>query len=176
VYQAYRPSIAQYAVQHGQLGGPEFRAGRMSWIKPSFLWMMYRSAWATKPDQQAVLALRMKREGFGEILAQTVPSTFATPLYGSHEEWRRALDGSDVRLQWDPDHDPAGAPCDRRAIQLGLRGRALERFVAEWVVEIEDITPLVIAQRSAAADELVIPKHDVCPVDDHTAARLGLSH
>lgn len=36
VYQAYRPSIARWAVQHQQLGGPEFSLGRMSWIKPNF--------------------------------------------------------------------------------------------------------------------------------------------
>src|SRR4051812_17137799 len=27
---------------------PPFKAGRMTWIKPSFLWMMYRSGWATQ--------------------------------------------------------------------------------------------------------------------------------
>ena len=32
---------------------------------------------------------------------------------------------SEVRLQWDPDHDPHGRPLARRALQLGLRGEAL---------------------------------------------------
>ena len=27
-----------------------------------------------------------------------------------------------VRLQWDPDHTPKAGKCDRRAIQLGLKG------------------------------------------------------
>ena len=36
VYQAYRPDIAAYAVEHEQFGGP-WSFGRMSWIKPNFL-------------------------------------------------------------------------------------------------------------------------------------------
>ena len=42
VYQAYKPSIAQFAVRHGYFGG-EFKYSRMSWIKHNFLWMTYRS-------------------------------------------------------------------------------------------------------------------------------------
>lgn len=41
VYQAYRPSIGNYAIEHGRFGGPDFSLQRMSWIKPNFLWMMY---------------------------------------------------------------------------------------------------------------------------------------
>ena len=37
VYQAYRPSIGRFAIEHGFLGGPDFSFSRMSWIKPNFL-------------------------------------------------------------------------------------------------------------------------------------------
>lgn len=37
VYQAYKPSIGRFAAEHGHFGG-EFGLGRMSWIKPNFLW------------------------------------------------------------------------------------------------------------------------------------------
>ena len=47
VYQAYRPSIGSFAAEHGYFGG-EFSYSRMSWIKPNFLWMMFRSGWGTK--------------------------------------------------------------------------------------------------------------------------------
>jgi hypothetical protein len=47
VYQAYRPAIGNFAASHGYFGGP-FSLNRMSWIKPNFLWMMYRSGWGTK--------------------------------------------------------------------------------------------------------------------------------
>jgi hypothetical protein len=44
VYQAYRPDIAQPAVKHGRFV-PPFSRTRMTWIKPSFLWLMARSNW-----------------------------------------------------------------------------------------------------------------------------------
>mgnify|MGYP006308371405 CR=1 FL=1 len=43
VYQAYNRRIGEYAVKNGYLNGEEFNLHRMSWIKPGFLWMMYRS-------------------------------------------------------------------------------------------------------------------------------------
>ena len=67
VYQAYRPAIGRFAAEHGYFGG-EFSLSRMSWIKPNFLWMMYRSAWATAPGQEAVLGLRISRAFFDEVL------------------------------------------------------------------------------------------------------------
>src|SRR5665647_2460931 len=71
VYQAYRPSIGRFAAAHGSFGG-EFSLQRMSWIKPNFLWMMYRCGWATKPDQEVVLAVWIARDAFDEILSLAV--------------------------------------------------------------------------------------------------------
>jgi hypothetical protein len=73
VYQAYRPSIGEYAAEHGHFGGPDFSLSRMSWIKPNFLWMMYRCGWASKEGQEVVLAIWIARAAFDEILAQAVP-------------------------------------------------------------------------------------------------------
>jgi hypothetical protein len=70
VYQAYRPAIAEYAVRHGHFGG-EFSPNRMSWIKPGFLWMMHRSGWATKPDQERILAVRLPREVFETLTSRS---------------------------------------------------------------------------------------------------------
>ena len=72
VYQAYRPSIGTYAAEHQRFGG-DWSFSRMSWIKPNFLWMMYRCGWAEKPGQEVVLAIRLDRRGFDEILAAYVP-------------------------------------------------------------------------------------------------------
>src|SRR5215831_13463338 len=63
VYQAYSPAIAAPAVAAGRFV-PPFSRDRMTWIKPSFLWMMYRSGWATKVGQERVLAITIDREGF----------------------------------------------------------------------------------------------------------------
>ncbi|MGK3988815.1 DUF4291 domain-containing protein [Sorangium sp. So ce136] len=178
VYQAYRRSIARHAALHQRLGGPEFSFGRMSWIKPNFLWMMYRSGWGTKPDQEAVLAIRIRRAGFDAILAAAVPSSFAPGLYPSQEAWRGELQRSDVRLQWDPDHHPSGAPLARRAIQLGMRGVMLRRFVEEWTVGVEDISELVAEQRGVlgqGVEGLETPREEVYwPGDAEIARRVGV--
>src|SRR6266581_1312836 len=102
VYQAYRPAIGRFAAQQQRFGG-EFSFNRMSWIKPNFLWMMYRSGWGTKPGQEMVLAITIRRAGFENILENAVPSTFTKEPYQSEEAWREAGTASDVRLQWDPD-------------------------------------------------------------------------
>lgn len=175
VYQAYRPSIGRFAAEHGYFGG-EFSLARMSWIKPNFLWMMYRCGWGTKPDQETVLAVRLRRTGFDELLAQSVPSRFEAELYETPAEFRDAVAQSSVRLQWDPDHDPSGASVERRAIQLGLRGEVLRRYAREWIVDIENISPFVAEQRAQAEDpQLVTPREEVYPVTDpEVARRLGL--
>ena len=179
VYQAYRPEIGRDAAKHGRFG-PAWSRSRMSWIKPNFLWMMYRCGWAAKDGQEIVLALWLARAGFDEILAAAVPSSHDTRLHPTRAEWQTALTGSDVRLQWDPDHGPGGAPEQRRAIQLGLRGETLRRFADEWLLGIQDITPLVRAQQPHAESpwhSLQTPEEHVYrPADERTALRLGLAH
>lgn len=151
VYQAYRPAIADYAVAHQRFGG-EFSFSRTSWIKPNFLWMMYRCGWATKVDQERVLAIRLRRSFFDELLSSAVASTFNASGHASREAWQAAVAGSSVRLQWDPDHDPRGHAQERRALQLGLRGEVLRRFGTAELLGIADITPLVIEQRAHCQD------------------------
>lgn len=150
VYQAYRPETALYALQHGHFGGPTYSFNRMSWIKPNFLWMMYRCGWATKPGQEMVVGLRIRRAFFDRILANAVASTWQPAQYASREDWKAAVEASDVRLQWDPDHDPLGAPLERRAVQLGLRGQTLKAFATSELLEVIDMTPFVHAQRPLA--------------------------
>ncbi len=43
VYQAYKHSIADFATKNKYLGGSEYSYTRMTWIKPGFLWMMFRA-------------------------------------------------------------------------------------------------------------------------------------
>ena len=47
VYQAYNNVIADEAIKLGTFG-EHFSLTRMTWIKPSFLWMMYRCGWTEK--------------------------------------------------------------------------------------------------------------------------------
>lgn len=75
VYQAYSPEIAGAALAAGRFV-PPFKRERMTWVKPSFRWMMYRCGWATKPGQERVLAVEITRSGFEWALAHSCPSSF----------------------------------------------------------------------------------------------------
>jgi hypothetical protein len=178
VYQAYKPAIGRFAVKNGYFGG-EFSLNRMSWIKPNFLWMMYRCGWASKEGQEVVLAVRLKRSAFDEILRLAVNSSFVAEVYENESAWKTAVASSDVRLQWDPDHDPSGASVERRAIQLGLRGEVLAKYAKDWVIDIRDISDFVHEQRPnavASYERLITPREDAYPVaDSEVARRLGLS-
>src|SRR6516162_5533776 len=117
IYQAYSHKIGRFAVENGWFGG-DFKYSRMSWIKPNFLWMMYRSQWGQAEGQEVVLAIRLRRGFFDSLLVEAVPSSFEAHTFGSREDWAAAVARSDVRLQWDPDDLPTGEKCERRAIQL----------------------------------------------------------
>ena len=165
VYQAYRPSIGRFAIENGYLGGPEFSLSRMSWIKPNFLWMMYRSGWGTKEGQEVTLGLRISRKFFDEILERAVASSFDPESNESRENWQAAVQSSDVRLQWDPDHSPSGAKLARRAVQLGLRGELLQSFAKAELLEVIDLSEFVASQRENAVgpnfSELITPAESI---------------
>ncbi|MEU0500901.1 DUF4291 family protein [Nocardia sp. NPDC005998] len=60
VYQAYSPHIAEPALAAATFVSP-FKRERMTWIKPSFLWMMYRCRWVGNPGRERVLAVNRSR-------------------------------------------------------------------------------------------------------------------
>ena len=167
VYQAYGDAIANEALQKGTFGD-SFKLERMTWIKPSFLWMMYRSGWGTKEGQTRVLAIDMKRTGFDEILSQAVQSSFSKEAYSTREEWQKAIAHSDVRCQWDPERDIHGNPLERRSIQLGLRGLVVRRYVNDWIVKITDYTQTVMELRekiyNRTFDDRLLPVETEYPV------------
>ena len=179
VYQAYRPTIGRFAAEHQRFGG-EFSFSRMSWIKPNFLWMMYRSGWGSKEGQEITLAVHLRRSAFEEILRRAVYSSYVPEVYGSLENWKARLAESPVRLQWDPDHDPCGAKQERRAIQLGLAGEVVEQYANDWILCIEDISEFVaelrINTQNTSFTNLTTPQEDVYRVSDpEVALRLGVS-
>lgn len=161
VYQAYNPAIASYATANQVLGGASFSYNRMSWIKPNFLWMMFRSGWAQKENQERILALWLLKSDFDDILSQAVRTTYDPKYHSSAEAWADSMKQQDVRMQWDPDHDPYGNKVIRRAVQLGLRGDVLKQFGQEKVRKIEDITAYVQEQfrfvESKQTDLLQVP-------------------
>ena len=141
VYQAYSPAIAGPALAAGRFV-PPFRLDRFTWVKPSFLWMMYRSGWATKPGQERVLAITVTRDGFEWALANSSLSHYDPTVYASHEEWAERKNRMPVRIQWDPERSLLLEPLDHRTIQIGLGGKAALHYVNDWTMAITDVTDL----------------------------------
>ncbi|MGH3276694.1 MAG: DUF4291 family protein [Streptosporangiaceae bacterium] len=99
VYQAYSPQIAEAAIGSGTFV-PPFSRDRMTWIKPSFGWMMHRSGWAGKPGQERVLAIEITRAGFDWALAHSCLSHYDSAQHDSPQDWAAMKDASAVRVQW----------------------------------------------------------------------------
>lgn len=130
VYQAYNASIASAAVQHQKLSAsPLFKPSRMTWIKPSWCWMMYRSGYSEKDrNQERILAICMKHEHFTELLSNA-------GLAGSPH-----TKGESVVVQWDPERGPRLEKLDYRSIQIGIPGLIRDQWINEWIEEITDVT------------------------------------
>jgi hypothetical protein len=87
VYQAYASLIADAALAAGTFVTP-FKRERMTWIKPSFLWMMYRSGWATKPGQERITDVtrtaaevrRLLADGGRDAAEEALPGERVYPL------------------------------------------------------------------------------------------------
>src|SRR5687768_18505362 len=95
VYQAYAPEIALRAV-NAQKFVPPFSLNRMTWIKPSFLWLMERSGWGTKSNQERILAVRITRTGWDCCLREGVLTAFDGSIHRSAEKWREDFQSAAV--------------------------------------------------------------------------------
>jgi Domain of unknown function (DUF4291) len=67
---------------------------------------------------------------------------FDRRVHADHAAWKASL-LEPVRIQWDPERDLHHNALDHRAIQIGLSGEALRRYCDEWILGIEDATPLM---------------------------------
>ncbi|GIH26143.1 hypothetical protein Aph01nite_44530 [Acrocarpospora phusangensis] len=179
VYQAYNRQIGEYAAAHGRFA-PSYNRERMTWIKPSFLWMMYRSGWAAKADQECVLAIQITRAGFEWALAHSGLSHFDSAVHADRNEWA-ATRHRPVRVQWDPERSLTMQRLPHRSLQMGLSREAVHRYVDEWIVGIEDVTDL--AHRihallrdpgSCKAAESALPAERPYPLPEEIAATCGM--
>lgn len=164
VYQAYPPAIALPAIERGRFA-PEYNRSRMTWIKPSFLWMMCRSSWADSPGQEHVLAIELTRTGFHAALAQAVASSYQPRLHASQDAWRTDLRRSSVRYQWDPERDLQLRPLPWRSLQIGLSGSAVHDYVDHWITGITDVTPLAHRMRRLLREQDVSGAAALLPVE-----------
>jgi hypothetical protein len=179
VYQAFGPQIAVPAAAQGRLPGL-FKRERMTWIKPSFLWMMYRCGWASKPGQERVLAVRITRAGFEWALAHAAIAHFDAGIHTDQDQWRASL-RAPVRVQWDPERDLHLRPLAHRSLQVGLSGEAVRRYCDEWIVGIEDVTDLAHRVREEIGSggdlkaEQFLPRELPYPLPPDVAQVIGAS-
>jgi hypothetical protein len=168
MYQAFPPAIADAALRAGRFTAP-FSFNRMTWIKPSFLWLMHRSNWARKPGQERILAVRITREGWEAALAHAVPTT-GDPA---------ALAAAAVHVQWDPERSVRGAALNHYSIQVGVGRHLIRTFADEWVVGLTDLTPQVrkaaelVRGGGAARAQRMLPPERVYPLDPELARRIS---
>ena len=114
----------------------------MTWIKPSFAWVLYRSGYGKKDiNQKRILKLKLRHDDFSSLVSRC---TFG----------RNNSVVGEGRIQWDPERDLYAAEwhekhgcwypkrcTETRAIQIGLKGSMSEEYVG-CVVKIEDVTEL----------------------------------
>ena len=144
-YQAYNQHIADFALREGNFGGEGWNPERMSWIKPSLAWMLYRARYGNKDKNQArILRVKLSHSVVAEILTN---ASLASSARAS---------GNICRVQWDPERDLWSSQLDKkgehkeprkipdvRAIQIGISQQFSIENLAK--LKIEDVTDLAKA-------------------------------
>jgi hypothetical protein len=179
VYQAYQKAIALPAIQHNRFV-PPFSLTRMTWIKPSFLWLMERSNWGLKSGQEMILAIRITREGWEKALSHAVLTAYDPRVYRDYDEWNAQFEKAMVHVQWDPERTIRGKSLSEKSIQVGLSRHVIEKYVNDWTVEIRDMTPLVrkmygmLQSGQEGKARGLLPRERVYPVGEEIARRIGM--
>jgi len=179
VYQAYGDAIAEPALAQGRFVAP-FSFRRMTWIKPSFLWLMHRSNWGAKKGQERTLAIRIKRSGWERALEMAVLTSPDGPVFQDGARWERDFKTARVHVQWDTERSLRGAGLDHLSIQVGLGRDVIQEFVDDWIVAVEDMTrPVAKIKRllklgKASEAKRQLPPERVYPVGLPLSERLWI--
>jgi hypothetical protein len=179
MYQAYGNTIADAALAAGRFVAP-FSFQRMTWIKPSFLWLMTRSHWATRSGQERILAVRITREGWQRALTLAVPTDPTCGGYGSDMAWREAFESAKVHVQWDTERSLQGAGLGHYSIQVGISRHLIREFANDWITSVTDLTPRVRKMRellnARRIDKVtpLLPRERVYPIDPVLRRKLGM--
>ena len=180
VYQAFSDRIADAAMAAGRLVAP-FSRGRMSWIKPSFRWLMVRSQWASKPGQTRILALRIPRTAWEDALGRGVLTDPDRAVHSSVDAWRAAFEDAEVHVQWDPERSARGAKLPERSIQVGLGRAVVGDYAGEWIQEVRDLTERArqikraLQGGDARRATRLLPTERPYPLPDALRRRLGVA-
>ncbi|KAL9580055.1 MAG: hypothetical protein Q9212_004724 [Teloschistes hypoglaucus] len=181
VYQAYSAIIATAAVEAQKLNAsPDFKPNRMTWIKPSWAWMMYRSNYSLKdPQQSHILALKIPHSHFHRILS----SASVTPGHGTTMTAEEKA--KPVRVQWDPERSIDMKILPYRSIQIGISGHLGMEWV-DWIERIEDVTQMArklkeavdVGLEGVGVEEMVerglVPRERVYALDEELRKSLKM--
>jgi len=180
VYQAYGTAIGLAPLQN-QRFVPPFSLQRMSWVKPSFLWLMERSNWGLKSGQEMILAVRITRQGWEEALSHAVLTAYDARVYRSYADWQAQFAQAFVHVQWDPERTIRGKALAAGSIQVGLSRHIIEKYVNDWTIEIRDYTPLarkiygLLQAGHEAKARRFLPGERVYVLEQTLARRIGLA-
>lgn len=179
IYQAYEDRIADAVLRAGRFVEP-FSFRRMTWIKPSFLWLMSRSNWGAKSGQHRTLAVRISRTGWEEALGQGVLTAYHPNIHREYASWEEDFGSAKVHIQWDPERSVRGEHLQHDSIQVGLSRHVIRTFAEQWVLGIEDLTSTVDKIRSARDRgrhkdvRRHLPKESVYPLSAELGRPLGI--
>ena len=180
VYQAFDDSIANIAIQQQKLL-PPFSYQRLTWIKPSLLWLMYRSDWGRQAGMNCILKIKIHRKYWDQALAEAILTTPEKHVYKDAKKWRSALNKSRIRVQWDPERDLYNTKLKYKSIQVGITSALAEEYAKKWIDSIEDVTPLVrqmesyILQQKFEKAQTLMPLESIYPVSNQIKTALGMS-
>ena len=179
VYQAYDKSIAIPAIKNNRFEKP-FSFNRMTWIKPSYLWLMERSNWGTKSNQEYILGIKIKRTRWEKALSLGVLTDPDKTIYKSGTLWDKEFQNAKVHIQWDPERTFKGAKMQIRSIQVGVGRDLIQEYNEEWIEEITDLTPLtrkirlLLKQGKYKEAKRILPKEKTYDVPDEIKSRIGI--
>jgi len=179
VYQAYNKQIALPAIKNNRFEKP-FSFNRMTWIKPSYLWLMERSNWGLKSNQEYILGIKIYREYWEQALEIGILTHPDKAIYKNGWEWEQAFEKAKVHIQWDPERSLKGAKLNVRSIQVGISRHLIEAYNQSWIHEIIDLTPLtkkihaLCKQGKYTAAKRHLPQERVYPLNDKIAKRIGV--
>lgn len=179
VYQAYNAKIASVATKSNKFKAP-FSFQRMTWIKPSFLWLMARSNWASKSNQEHTLQIKIYRNAWEKALSFGILTDPDAKVYKSGHSWEAAFQKAKVHVQWDPERNIRGTKLEYRTIQVGISRALIQEYNEEWIYEINDITALVhkinqLRKRGKYKEaKRLLPVEKVYPLENEIAKRLGI--
>lgn len=179
IYQAYNKAIALPAINNQKFMSP-FSFNRMTWIKPSYLWLMERSQWGLKSNQEHILAVRITREFWDKALSLGVLTHPEKSIHGNADNWQRDFENALVHVQWDPERSIRGAKLTHSSIQVGISRHLIHEYNDSAIITIEDLTPLTrkiydLKQQGKIDNaKKLLPKERLYPVNADIAKRLGI--